>query len=162
MGKELAAAGFAVVGCDPSEEGIRIAAQTLPHISFRVLSVYDDPAALGESDFDVVVSTEVIEHLLYPRRLPEFAIRVLRPGGRLIISTPYHGYLKNLLLSLTDKWDFHHAPFWDGGHVKFWSRRTLTAILEEAGFRVIEFHGAGRVPWLWKSMILVAEKSEHV
>jgi predicted RNA methylase len=33
-----------------------------------------------------------------------------------------------------------------GGHIKFWSRRTLTALLEDNGFRGMGFSGAGRVP----------------
>ncbi|HEY5552108.1 MAG TPA: hypothetical protein VIK52_09475 [Opitutaceae bacterium] len=66
--------------------------------------------------------------------------------------------MKNLVLSLTDRWDDHLSPFWDGGHIKFWSRKTLTRLLEEEGFRVTGFIGAGRVPCLWMSMIMVAVK----
>jgi len=47
---------------------------------------------------------------------------------------------------------------WDGGHIKLWSRTTLTRLLEKNGFTVIEFHGVGRFPYLWKSMILVARR----
>jgi hypothetical protein len=72
--------------------------------------------------------------------------------------TPYHGYLKNLALSVFDKWDFHHTPLWHGGHIKFWSKRTLTQLLTDSGFDVVEFHGVGRLPYLWKSMVLVATK----
>lgn len=78
-------------------------------------------------------------------------------SGYLVISTPYHGYLKNLALSIFNKWDDHHTPLWHGGHIKFWSRIMLTQLLEENGFQVIAFHGVGRLPWLWKSMILVAK-----
>ena len=38
------------------------------------------------------------------------------------------------------------------------SRHTLSALLEEAGFQVLAFRGAGRFPWLWKSMLLAARK----
>ena len=102
--KALLDAGFEVAGCDPSEDGIRLAAQACPGVTFRQMSVDDDPASLG-TDFDVVVSTEVVEHLVAPRNLPAFAAKVLRPGGHLIVSTPYHGYWKNLVLSLANRWD---------------------------------------------------------
>ena len=75
-----------------------------------------------------------------------------------IFTTPYHGYWKNVVMALTGKLDAHFTVLWDGGHIKFWSRRTLTRLLEEAGFRVERFVGVGRVPLLWKSMILVARK----
>lgn len=155
---DLASAGFDVVGCDPSEDGIGFARRTHPGIPFHQLGVYDDPAALDGGGFDVVVSTEVIEHLFLPRSLPRFASAVLRSGGNLILTTPYHGYIKNLALSLSGKWDSHFSPLWDGGHIKFWSQATLSQLLSEEGFSVTEFIGTGRVPYLWKSMILIAHK----
>lgn len=156
---QLAATGMEVVGCDASEEGIEQARGAYPQIPFHVLSIGDDVQALGGEQFDVVVSTEVIEHLYLPRLLPRFARAALKPAGHLILSTPYHGYLKNLALSLAGKWDAHFTPLWDGGHIKFWSRATLSAMLRDEGFTVQRFVGAGRLPYLWKSMILVAQRT---
>jgi 2-polyprenyl-3-methyl-5-hydroxy-6-metoxy-1,4-benzoquinol methylase len=158
--RELARRGYEVVGCEPSADGVRFAQSAAPELVFHQLGVDDDPSAVGNESFDVAIATEVIEHLVRPRNLPRFAKQLLRPGGHLIVSTPYHGYLKNLVLALTDKWDAHLNPFWDGGHIKFWSRKTLSQLLNEAGFRVVRFIGAGRLPFLWKSMIMVAQKPE--
>ena len=155
---ELARAGFAVEGCDPSQQGVAVARAAHPQIRFHLLGVYDDPQALGATDFDVVVSTEVIPLLYHPRALPRFAARVLRPGGHLIVTTPYHGYWKNLALALAGQWDRHFAASSDYGFVKFWSRATLTRLLTEEGFVVTRFSGAGRLPYLWKSMILVGRR----
>lgn len=157
--KILAAPERTVVGVEYDRGGAEIARHYNPGVQVFNLGVQDDPAPVlaGQPDkFDLVVSTEVIEHLYSPALLPRFAARVLKPGGVLIVSTPYHGYLKNLALSLADKWDDHHTPFWDGGHIKFWSRRTLSELLRREGFEVHGFHGVGRLPFLWKSMILVA------
>lgn len=157
---DLAAQGYQVVGSEYDLKGVEIARENYPKIPFYNFGVQDDPAELlaREALFDVVVSTEVIEHLFSPHLLPLYAKEVLREGGYLVMSTPYHGYFKNLLLSLFNKWDFHHTALWHGGHVKFWSRRTLTQLLEENGFIVIGFFGVGRVSYLWKSMILLAQK----
>lgn len=154
----LANAGYSTVGCDEDAKGVDIARKNRPDIPFHAVGVYDDPSLLGETGFDTIVSTEVIEHLFLPRSLPKFAYAVLKPGGHLIISTPYHGYLKNLALTALGKWDHHHAPLWDGGHIKFWSRKSLSVLLETEGFSVKTFVGVGRAPFLWKSMILVAQK----
>jgi len=159
--RDLASSGLDVVGIEPGAEGVDAARRLVPEGAFYGKSVYDDPEDLAEADFDAVVSTEVVEHLFYPRALPFFARAKLREGGLLMVSTPYHGFLKNLAISAVNGWDAHHTSLWDGGHIKFWSRKTMTALLESNGFEVLSFHGVGRVPLLWKSMILVARKGKQ-
>lgn len=154
----LARAGFDVLGCDADEAGIALARQTPSGAHFKITSVYDEPSEFGTDQFDVVVSVEVIEHLFSPRHLPRFARGLLKDDGHLVVTTPYHGYLKNLALSVLNKWDSHHSALWDGGHIKFWSRATLTRLLEDEHFTVEQFRGVGRVPLLWKSMLLTARK----
>jgi len=156
----LAAAGYEVCGIDADAEGVERARASHAGVPFHHFGVHDDPARLLalQAPFDAVVSTEVIEHLYSPHLLPAYAHRVLVPGGRLLLTTPYHGYLKNLALSLAGKWDDHHTALWHGGHIKFWSRRTLTRLLDEGGFDVERFAGAGRLPYLWKSMVLLARR----
>lgn len=156
--------GCDVVGVEYDKKGIQVARSAHPAIRFYNFGVQDSPAELlaTERPFDAVVSTEVVEHLFSPHLLPIYAAQVLKENGLLIVSTPYHGYLKNLALSILNKWDFHHTALWHGGHIKFWSRRTLTWLLSENGFKVIGFHGVGRIPYLWKSMVLVARKSANV
>jgi 2-polyprenyl-3-methyl-5-hydroxy-6-metoxy-1,4-benzoquinol methylase len=156
--RELASRGYEVVGCEPSADGVRLARSVAPELVFHQIGVDDDPSQVGDESFDVAIATEVIEHLVRPRNLVRFAKDVLRPGGHLIISTPYHGYLKNLVLAISNKWDSHLTPLWDGGHIKLWSRKTLSQLLNEGGFRIVRFIGAGRIPLLWKSMIMVAQK----
>ncbi len=157
----LAERGFEVAGAEYDAEGYRIASEAHPRIRFYNLGVQDDPSELlrdHAAGFDAVVSTEVIEHLYSPQLLPQFAHQVLKPDGYLVLTTPYHGYFKNLVLSILGKWDAHLSPLWEGGHIKFWSRATLTRLLAEANFEVVDFTGVGRVPYLWKSMVLVARR----
>jgi len=110
--------GVSVVGMEYDQEGVDIAKASYPEIKFYRFGVQDDPRHLLEMErnqFDVVISTEVIEHLFSPQLLPRYAHGVLKAGGRLILTTPYHGYIKNLILSLANKWDVHHTPLWEGG-----------------------------------------------
>ncbi|HSH93590.1 MAG TPA: class I SAM-dependent methyltransferase [Roseimicrobium sp.] len=156
--RDLSASCPTVVGLDPSDSGIEEAGKNCPKGVFYRMGIYDSPDMIPGKDFDLAVSTEVIEHVFYPRELPKFAHSKLRKDGLLIVSTPYHGWLKNVAISVLGKWDSHHTTFWDGGHIKFWSRATLSRLLEETGFEVIGFHGCGRAPYLWESMILVGRK----
>ncbi len=150
--------GWKLYGSDFSPTGISIAREKFPAIEFFLA---DASAPTGEimatiGQVDVIISTEVIEHLYDPRGFLRNAHELLRPGGRIVLSTPYHGYLKNVMLSVTGKMDGHFTALWDHGHIKFWSKKTLSTILQEAGFGDIEFTGAGRIPRLWKSMVLQA------
>ncbi len=148
--------GFNVTGCDADRGAIEQARKGHSGAEFSLVSVYEDPSILTKKTFDAVISTEVIEHLFFPAALPRFARSVLKTGGYLIVSTPYHGYFKNLLICLAGKWDYHHTALWDGGHIKFWSYRTLSELLEANGFQVVDFKGVGRTYGLWKSMVITA------
>lgn len=145
-------------GSDLSPTGIEIARQTFPNINFFLAdgqSLYEGfLSTVGP--VDAVISTEVIEHLYDPRGFVCNCYDLLKPGGTLVISTPYHGYLKNLLLAVTGKMENHFTVLWDHGHIKFWSRKTLEHVLTEAGFVDFEFSGSGRFPYLWKSMVIKA------
>jgi 2-polyprenyl-6-hydroxyphenyl methylase/3-demethylubiquinone-9 3-methyltransferase len=151
--------GHEAVGIDVAEDGIAIARAAHPAIRFELASVYDErlPESIG-GKVDAVLALEVIEHLYCPRSLFRASHELLRDGGLLVVSTPYHGYLKNLAISAVNGWDRHFTVAADGGHIKFFSRKSLTRMALECGFRNPRVRGVGRVVWLWKSMILAAEK----
>jgi 2-polyprenyl-3-methyl-5-hydroxy-6-metoxy-1,4-benzoquinol methylase len=162
LASQLAARGHRIVGVDASESGLEVARHHHGRegVSF-ILADLESPSvaqSVGAGRFDVVVSSDVVEHLYRPAALVEAAHALLVPGGWLVVGTPYHGWLKNVAISALDRWDAHHAPNWDGGHIKFFSPATLGALVEGPGFRVQRFHYHGRIRWLWKNMICVARK----
>lgn len=157
MTATMAAAGYQVTAIEPSESGIALARESNPGPDFHVGSAYDDLAGrFGR--FPVVVSMEVVEHLMEPRRFARAVFGLLEPGGLAVISTPFHGYWKNLAIALAGGYDKHFHPLVDGGHVKFWSEATLRALLEETGFRDITFTRAGRIAPLANSMVAFARR----
>jgi 2-polyprenyl-3-methyl-5-hydroxy-6-metoxy-1,4-benzoquinol methylase len=153
----IASLGYSVFGVDPSADGIAIANAKYPDLKLTQGSAYDN---LSErfGRFSFVVSLEVIEHVYSPREYAATIFKLLEDGGYAIISTPYHGYLKNLALAISGSMDGHFTALWDHGHIKFWSRRTLTQLLREAGFKEISFRRVGRIPPLAKSMIAIARR----
>jgi 2-polyprenyl-6-hydroxyphenyl methylase/3-demethylubiquinone-9 3-methyltransferase len=151
--------GWELYGLDISRSGIEQAKKHFENVEFFTGDATGDlTTVFRPAQFDVIISTEVIEHVYNPRGLLRNCFQLLKPGGVLVISTPYHGYLKNLALGLTGRMDSHLNALSDHGHIKFWSRSTLGALLQEAGFENREFAGAGRVPYLWKSMVMRAVK----
>lgn len=150
--------GYDVTGVDTSISGIEIANKSFPHLKLFQGSAYDD-LTKNYGRFPIVIGLEVIEHLFYPRKFAGTLYSLLEDGGLGVVSTPYHGYLKNVALALTGKMDAHFSPLWDGGHIKFWSMRTLKSLLVETGFEDIRFVRVGRIPLLAKSMIAVFRKN---
>ena len=106
----------------------------------------------------MVLSLEVVEHVYAPRQYAKTVFDLLEPGGAAILSTPHHGYWKSLALAITGKIDAYFTALWDHGHIKFWSVRTLSQLLAEAGFLDLVFFRVGRIPLLAMSMIVVAKK----
>jgi 2-polyprenyl-6-hydroxyphenyl methylase/3-demethylubiquinone-9 3-methyltransferase len=150
--------GFAVTGVDHSLSGIEIATRHSKGLNFRQHDLLE-PLSPDFANFDAVISTEVIEHLPLPRKLMENALSALKPGGLFILTTPYHGYWKNLALALAGKFDEHWHPLRDYGHIKFFSRATITDLFTEFGLHDIQFETVGRIPALARSMIISATKS---
>lgn len=149
--------GWDVTGVDPSVEGIAQAQAAYPHLKLEPGSAYDDLAA-RYGRFPIVLSLEVVEHVYAPRDYARTVFNLLERGGIAILSTPYHGYWKNLALALSGKMDAHFTALWDHGHIKFWSMKTLGELLREAGFVDVRFERVGRMPALAKSMIAIARK----
>lgn len=149
--------GWQTIGIDVSEDGIHQARLAHPALRFEVGNVYDDLVE-KYGQFPVVLSLEVVEHVYSPQRYAETLHSLVSKGGVAIVSTPYHGYWKNLAMALSGRLDAHFTALWENGHIKFWSMKTLGMLLKEAGFRDVTFSRVGRVPALAKSMVAVASK----
>lgn len=146
--------GFDISGLDHSHSGVEIARKHVPRIAFDQYDVNSTLPPQYRQEYDAVICVEVIEHLLLPRKLLEAARAALKPNGLLVVTTPFHGYWKNLALAVTGGFDAHWHPLRDYGHIKFFSRATLRALLEECGFNQLQISTAGRIPPLAKSMII--------
>lgn len=150
-----------IYGFDLSNTGIDTAKRNFPDISprFSVHNAYESklPEEFPKK-YDIILSIEVIEHLYYPRLYLDNIHNWLNNKGILILTTPYHGYLKNLAIILTGNFDKHFNLLWDYGHIKFFSKRTISKLLLEKKFEIKEIVGVGRAKYLWKSMIVIAQK----
>jgi 2-polyprenyl-6-hydroxyphenyl methylase/3-demethylubiquinone-9 3-methyltransferase len=152
--------GWQLHGSDFSPAGLQFARQSFPNIHFFLADAQSPYADFLSTigPVDALISTEVIEHLYDPHSFLRNCHSLLKPGGTLVLTTPYHGYLKNLLLALTGKTEFHYDALRVHGHIKFFSRKTIEKALTDAGFTSIQFAGSGRIPYAWKSMVLKATK----
>ena len=90
-----------------------------PHAGGRTAAITAsaDAMPLREASFDVVLLTQVLEHVLRPAAVLTEIARVLRPGGTLFATVPF-------------AWELHEEPH------DYWrfTQYALAALLEDAGF----------------------------
>ena len=130
----LAQAGATPVCVDVAREALRRAGERVPGLDLRLWGE-NEPLPLQDGSVDIVWAGEVIEHVVDVAPWLSEVRRVLRPGGKLLLSTPHHGPLTLLRLALSPRrFAQHFEPRSD--HVRFFSPRTLRALLDELGFDV--------------------------
>jgi SAM-dependent methyltransferase len=159
FGEILRQQGYRYVGLEPAERQIAFLRQTYPDLEVVQATCYDDPAGLDLGRFDLVMSMEVIEHLFDPGRLLAFKRHFVKPGGAILTTTPDYGnYLKNLAISVLNLWDDHHGPLWDGGHIKFFSRKSLAALHARVDLTDLRWDGVAgyRMPLLPMTIVCIA------
>lgn len=132
--RHLAQYSSRVTALDISAAQIERNVRAHPEIKFLQHDVAR-PLPFAQDTFDVIWCSEVLEHLFDPGFALREMQRVLAPGGRLLVTVPYHGVFKDVLIALF-KWDEHFAP--GNPHIRFFTRRTLSQLAASAGFAEIK------------------------
>lgn len=130
-------AGWHATGLEVS----RTAAEHVRGLGFEVFNGELDSAGYPEGHFDVVVASEVLEHVPDPLGLARGMARVLRPGGLLWATTPHGRGVSARLLGL--KWSAVCPP----EHLHLFSIRSVRELLEDAGFRRVHVDTHGTNPF---------------
>ena len=138
----LAAEGAEVLGADVAEEPLRRARAAHPGLRLCLLE-HEARWQLRDAQFDAVWAGEVIEHVADTSAWLSELRRVLRPGGRLLLSTPSLGP-RQLLLAALSRRAFAERFDPRSDHLRHYSRATLAALIADFGFERIELRAAGR------------------
>ena len=122
------------VGVEIAEEAAERARANVPGADVRLLAP-NGSLPLGHGEIDLVWCSEVLEHIPDVGHALLEIRRVLRAGGRLLLTVPYHGRFQAAAISLT-RFERHFDPL--GQHVRFFTRRSLRDTLDHVGFEAIE------------------------
>ena len=140
----LAAAGARVVGIeldtDAAESARAYCAEVL------VGDVEDMELPLDAASFDAVVCGDLVEHLRDPETALARLRPLLRPGGRLVLSTPNVANWAMRLSLLAGRWRYTDRGILDRTHAHLFTRRTLAETVERAGYRILELDHTAPVP----------------
>jgi ubiquinone/menaquinone biosynthesis C-methylase UbiE len=123
-------------GVDVSENAIGFAKAKFPDYNWLQVPI-DSALPFDNNRFDVVLSSEVIEHVFDVDNYLRELHRVLKPGGILGLSCPFHGFLKDLLILLSGKFESHfHNPY--DPHIRFYSMKSIRDALDKNSFQLIK------------------------
>jgi SAM-dependent methyltransferase len=150
----LRAAGADAVGVELAEAAAERARANVPGADVRLVEP-DGSLPLGHGEVDLVWCSEVLEHIPDVGHALLELRRVLRPGGRALITVPFHGRLQAAAIGLA-RFDAHFDPL--GQHVRFFTRSSLAATLDHAGFAPVAITAAGGFPPLRRMLIARATR----
>jgi 2-polyprenyl-3-methyl-5-hydroxy-6-metoxy-1,4-benzoquinol methylase len=121
-------------GIDISENAIDFVKNRFPDYKWIKVGI-DDPIPYADEYFDVVISSEVIEHVFDVDNFLAELRRVIKPGGVLALSCPHHGFIKDLTMLLSGRFEDHyHNPY--DPHLRYYSRKSMSIVLNKNRFHI--------------------------
>ena len=140
----------AAAGAGWEAEGVEISRTATEHVREKGFKVFCGNLADAEYPggyFDVVIASELLEHVPEPLQLASEVARILRPGGLFWATTPHINGLSARLLGMD--WTTVGSD-----HLHLFSQKGVTNLLTNAGFRRIRLDTHGVNPFeLWQGLV---------
>jgi len=164
LARALIRRGVAVCSMDLGIPNPRRALIETPDERHVAVVAHGERLPFADATFDCAVASEVIEHLPEPERVLDEMWRVVRPGGRVLISTPYRERIRYVLCIHCNQPTPIHA------HLNSFDEHRLASYLRQGRFGFTTFGNKalllarthvllGRVPhWLWRLVDWLANR----
>lgn len=136
FGKILKSRGAFIIGVDISAKAIKSASNIFDKTI--LIDLNNKKTNLRRGSVDIVVASEVIEHLYNPDNLLRESRRILKIGGFLILSTPNVMYWGNRIKFLNGEFRYTKSGVFDESHLHFYTHSTLGEVLDKNGFKIVE------------------------
>ena len=136
-GAEMARAhGHRVVGVDLSEQSIAKARTRLAEAYVADVTRPELYPFFGHRKFDVIVFSDILEHLYDPAQVLTSHYQLLAPGGHVLISLPNIAIWNVRLSVMAGRFQYQDTGTLDRTHIRFFTRATFREFGHEAGLAV--------------------------
>ncbi|MCA1654932.1 MAG: methyltransferase domain-containing protein [Pseudonocardiaceae bacterium] len=134
LAERVRAAGHHVTGVDYLEiPGVR----ERTDVFYQADLAQGIPSEVG-TGFDVVIAGDIIEHLPRPKETLRELLRVLRPGGQLLLSVPNFGHWYPRARVMFGLFGYDRRGILDQTHLRFFTRVSLRRLVRRCGFDILE------------------------
>lgn len=146
LGRVLIDRGCRVSGFEIDAGAAAIAAEHLESVVVGDLDATPLSGHFEAGSFDAIIFADVLEHVMDPAGVLADSVRLLAPGGRIVISIPNvtHGSLRLALLQ--GRWRTTDTGLLDRTHIRFFSREGLLQLVADAGLVTDELRGTTADP----------------
>jgi 2-polyprenyl-3-methyl-5-hydroxy-6-metoxy-1,4-benzoquinol methylase len=135
LGKRVKDLGNEVSGIDISYVSIKESEKVLDKAF--VVDIQEENFPFEANYFDIVILSEVIEHLFFPEIALEKIKMVLKENGKLIITTPNLLVFSNRIRILFGYFEYTEKGIIIPEHIRFFSHDSLVKFLKKNGFKVM-------------------------
>lgn len=122
-----------IVGVEPDADRASVARER--GIDVREV-MFDEDLVAELGKFDVITSSDVLEHVLDPGDMLRLFAKALKPGGRVIVSVPNVAHWSVRLSLLFGRFDYQASGIMDATHVRWFTTKSLVQLFERSGFKV--------------------------
>jgi SAM-dependent methyltransferase len=139
LGEAIGELGWEAWGIERNDEACATARSRLARLITADLmdrAVIDEQ--LGDVRFDVIIFSDVLEHLYDPRTVLDTYVRYLKPEGKVLISVPNAVVWTNRFQWLLGRVNYSDTGVMDRTHIRFFTFRTARQLVEAAGCRVVK------------------------
>jgi 2-polyprenyl-3-methyl-5-hydroxy-6-metoxy-1,4-benzoquinol methylase len=134
LARLLTERGWKVTGIEADPVAAKAGA---PHCERMIVADLDAGVPRLDGEFDAIVCADVLEHLRDPATALAALRNALAAGGDVVISIPNVAHLWMRLSLLAGRFDYAERGILDRTHLRFFTRRTLGALVAAAGLRVV-------------------------
>lgn len=144
-----------VAGVDVSTEALEIIRKKFKKYKFYQIKD-GEKLPFKTNSFDFIIASDVLEHVYDTENVFFELARVLKPKGKILITVPYHGLIKNLIIFLFF-FEFIFDP--QGPHIRFFTKKSLLRCLSKVKLIPLKIEHFGRFYPLSKGMLVLAQKT---